>query len=211
MPDIISDSISDFLSDPTVTAVGAAMAAALVALWLAAAWWAYSDAGRRTDSTLAALVAAGWIIVSTPLLVPFALAIYSFARPQQTAAEGRTRHLAAELVDEMGSSAGPGCPACGTPSDPSWLRCPACATWLASPCAGCGSWSTPTLSLCPFCGSEDRMEPAVEMLEPEGYGYGRFRRMRRTRVVGPGRAGRGTGRRSLVTADGRPLAPVRSR
>jgi hypothetical protein len=211
MPDIISQSISDFLSDPTVTAIGAAIAASLVALWLAAAWWAYSDAGRRTDSTLAALVAAGWIIVSTPLLVPFALAIYSFARPQQTASEGRTRNLAAELVDEMGSSAGPRCPACGTPSDGSWLRCPSCATWLASPCAGCGSWSTPTLGVCPFCGSEDRLEPTVERLEPDGYGYGRFRRSRRpTRAIGPGRVARGTGR-PVFAPDGRPLAPVRSR
>lgn len=213
MPDAFADAFADLVSDPTVTAVGGAMGAALVALWLAAAWWAYTDAARRTESTLAALVVAGWIIVSTPLLVPFSLAIYSLARPQQTAAEGRTGHLAGALVDAMEESAGVGCPACGVAIAPGWLRCPSCATWLAIPCAGCDTWSDPTLAVCPFCGSEDRDEPAVLPLEPATSPLGRPRRVRRAlRTVGPGSPNtQRRGRYPLLAPDGRPLAPVRTR
>ena len=212
MSDVFADAFAGFLSDPTVTAVAGAIGAALVALWIAAAWWAYTDAARRTESTLAALVVAGWIIVSTPLLVPFSLAIYSLARPQQTAAEGRTGHLAGALVDAMEESAPGGCPACGVAVAPGWLRCPSCATWLTIPCAGCGTWSDPTLAVCPFCGSEDREVPAVVPLELAS-APGRARRMRRAlRAVVPGsqQPQRG-GRRPQLTSDGRPLAPIRTR
>jgi hypothetical protein len=213
MPEIIGQTIADFLASPTVSAVGLALGVALVALWLAAAWWAYTDAARRTESTLAALVVAGWIVVSTPLLMPFALGIYSLLRPQVTAAEGRTRNLAAELVDEMGDSAAGSCPVCRLPMDPGWLRCPRCTTWLAVPCAGCGSWSEPAMAVCPFCGSEERAEPTVEALDAPMNGLGRGRRSRRPMwAVGPGsqRADR-SGRRPLLASDGRPLAPARGR
>ncbi len=212
MTDAFADAFAGFLADPTVTAVGGAIGAALVALWVAAAWWAYADAARRTESTLASLIAASWIIVSTPLLVPFSLAIYSLARPQQTAADARTRPLAEALVDEMEASAAGSCPACSLAVEPGWLRCPSCATWLALPCTGCGTWSDPILDACPFCGSEVRDEPAVLALEP-AVALGRARRPRRAiRAVGPGSPTlhRG-GRRPLLMSDGRPLAPAHRR
>lgn len=212
MSDAFADAFAGFLADPTVAAIGGALGAALVALWIAAAWWAYTDSGRRTESTLAALIAAGWIIVSTPLLVPFSLAIYSLARPQRTAADGRTHHLAEALVDEMAASAPGGCPACSIEVEPGWLRCPRCSTWLALPCTSCGTWSDPTLDACPFCGSEDRDEPAVVSLEPAA-APGRGRRPRRApRAMGPGSSNvyRG-GRRALLPSDSRSLTPVRRR
>ena len=212
MSDAFADAFAGFLSDPTVAAIGGALGAALVALWIAAAWWAYTDAARRTESTLAALIAASWVIVSTPLLVPFSLAVYSLARPQQNAADARTGHLAGALVDEIEASAAGACQACGLEVEPGWLRCPRCATWLALPCTGCGTWSEPTLDVCPFCGSEDRDEPAVVPLEPAA-AAGRARRPRRVlRAMGPGSPSvyRG-GRRPMLTAEGRPLAPVRRR
>ena len=73
--------------------------------------------------------------MSTPLLVPMSLAIYALARPQQTAAEYRTRRLAHELVDQLENSAPDSCLSCGSTVDPGWLRCPSCTTWLALPCA----------------------------------------------------------------------------
>jgi hypothetical protein len=213
MSDAFADAFAGFLADPTVAALGGAIGAALVALWIAAAWWAYTDAARRTESTLAALIVAGWIIVSTPLLVPFSLAIYSLARPGQTAADARTRHLAGALVDAMEASMAGGCTACGLGVEPGWLRCPRCTTWLALPCTGCGTWSDSSLDACPFCGSEERDEPAVVPPEPPTALPGRARRSRRAiRAIGPGSpsAHRG-GRRPLLTADGRPLVPARGR
>lgn len=200
------------LADPTVTAIGGAVGAALVALWLAAAWWAYTDAARRTDSTPAAMLAAAWIVVSTPLFVPFALAVYALARPQHSAAELRTRRLAAELVDALDEIASAGCLNCGSTVEDGWLRCPSCAGWLALPCALCGSWSDRSLAVCPYCGGEERGEAAVEALEPVA-ALGRPRRGRRQfRAVGPGRvAAARTGQRRPSAPDGRPLAPVRAR
>jgi hypothetical protein len=208
----MADIINRTLADPAVTAIGTAIVVAGVAIWLAAAWWAYADAARRTDSQLAALVVAGWIVLSTPLLLPFSLAIYALARPQQTAAEHRTRSLAAELVGLAEMTAAPLCPGCRAPVDGSWLRCPACTTWLAAPCATCGSWSDRTLPACPWCGAEDRSEPASEAIERVGTDRPlRARRpRRRLRSMAPGDP-RQPGQRRVLAPDGRPLTQVRSR
>jgi hypothetical protein len=155
----MSDLLAQILNDPAVGAVGTAVVMAVVALWLAAAWWAYADATRRTDSTLAGFVAAGWIILSTPLLLPLSLAAYAFARPQVAAADQRTRQLALEL--SMTASR-PACPTCGEGIEASWLRCPSCTTWLAEPCSHCGAWSEAGLDICPMCGDDTRDEPFVQ-------------------------------------------------
>ena len=200
------------LADPTVTAIGGAVGAALVALWLAAAWWAYTDAVRRTDSALAAMLVAAWIVVSTPLFVPFALAVYALARPQHSAAEHRTRRLAEELVDALDEIASADCPSCGETVEEGWLRCPSCASWLALPCRLCGTWSDRMLAVCPYCGGEERGEAAVEALEPAA-AVGRPRRGRRQlRAISPGRqVALRPGQRRPIEQDGRPLAPARAR
>lgn len=208
----MTDFLAQTLADPTVSAVGSAIGISFVALWLAAAWWAYSDAARRTESTFAAFLAAGWVVLSTPLLLPIALAIYTFARPQVTAAEHRSRALVAELGAT--TSYGPACVGCGAPIETAWLRCPDCATWLAAPCAGCGGWSDPRLEICPWCGREGHDAPAVETLAPAASApFPRTRRGRAAwRPVGPGvpRVHRQGHRRIATAADGRPT-PVRGR
>ena len=200
------------LADPTVTAIGGAIGAALVALWLAAAWWAYTDAVRRTDSTPAAMLVAAWIVVSTPLFVPLALAVYALARPQHSAAEHRTRRLAEELVDALDEIASADCPSCDGTVEEGWLRCPSCASWLALPCSLCGTWSDRTLAVCPYCGGEERGEAAVEALDPAA-SAGRPRRGRRQlRAIGPGRqVPLRPAQRRPIEQDGRPLAPARAR
>ena len=206
----MTDFLAQILADPTVSAVGGALAIALVALWLAAAWWAYSDAARRTESSFAAFFAAGWVVVSSPLLLPFSLAVYGFARPPVTAAEQRAR----ALVNELGATtmSGPACAGCGALVDSSWLRCPECATWLAAPCMGCGEWSDPQLEICPWCGREGHDAPAVESLAPVASSIARSRRARTAwRAAGPGpRAHRQGHRRAAAMPDARP-APVRGR
>lgn len=155
MPDFVAET----LADPAVSALGLAIAGAFVALWLAAAWWAYADATRRTEHSLAGFVAAGWILLSTPLLLPLSLAVYVFARPQVPAGDQRVR----TLMQEFGAIAAlqPRCNACGALTDPAWLRCPTCTSWLASACAACGRWSDETLEACPWCGDEARERPAA--------------------------------------------------
>jgi hypothetical protein len=159
----MSDLITQILADPAVTAVSTAVVAAAIALWMAAAWWAYADATRRTESTLAGYIAASWVILSTPLMLPFSLAVYAFARPQVAAGDRRVRSLIAEL----GSTAeDQRCAACGSDVEDAWLRCPTCASWLASPCAACSRWSDVSLELCPWCGDEEREQPFVPRLNP---------------------------------------------
>jgi len=154
---------------------------AVIALWVAGAWWAYADAARRTESSLAGFVAAGWIILSTPLLLPLSLAAYAFARPQVAAADRRTRHLALELAMTPAQAA---CPACAGAIEPTWLRCPSCTTWLAAPCAHCGDWSEAGLEICPMCGSDTRAQPFVQGLSAGAPASQRIRRRRVARRAG---------------------------
>jgi hypothetical protein len=177
MSDLLAETLADTLADPAIGGLGTAVLMAVVALWLAAAWWAYTDASRRTESSLAGFVAAGWIILSTPALLPLSLAAYAFARPQVPAADQRTRALAAALV---ASPTEPACGACGETVETSWLRCPRCTAWLASPCAHCGGWSEASLEVCPFCGGEARRQPFVD--GPSGTA-GKPRRARRRHLA----------------------------
>jgi hypothetical protein len=154
------------LDNPIFPAIGLALAATAGALWVAAAWWAYRDASWRTGSSVLGLGAAAWIVLSSPLLLPLSLGVYVLARPQQTAAQGRSRRLVEELVAQLDATDAGSCPACDTAIDPEWLRCPTCSTWLAQPCGHCGGWSARDLSVCPWCGSEERGTPAVEERQP---------------------------------------------
>jgi hypothetical protein len=148
----MSDLFASLLDNPIVGTAGTALGLAAVAMWLAAAWWAYRDAARRTESSLAGFLAAGWIVLSTPLLLPLSLAIYAFARPGTTAAEHRAQSLVAAL--SFDNVAGSTCSTCGAASEPGWRRCPQCATWLAAACPSCGEWAPAGLELCPFCGRD---------------------------------------------------------
>jgi len=154
----MNDILGQILSNPLVGAIGLALAIGAIALWLATAWWAYGDALRRTESSVAAFGAAGWIILSTPVFLPLALLAYRYARPQVAAADSRAERLAIAL-----SRAGEGmtCPGCATVAQAGWVRCPACTTWLATPCAACGAWSDPAFEIFPLCGVEANGEPTV--------------------------------------------------
>jgi RNA polymerase subunit RPABC4/transcription elongation factor Spt4 len=208
MPDILDE----VLANPAVSATGSALGIAVVVLWLAAAWWAYSDAAHRTESSILAFFAAAWIVLSTPLMLPLSLLVYTFVRPQIAAGDQRTR----ALVQELGATAesAPTCPGCSRLVETGWLRCPECTTWLAAPCVECGSWSDSRLEICPWCGSEDREAPSVVPVAPVGAAT--LRRMRHGRVawraMGPGSPKAQLPlQRVPVSPDGRPLAPVRAR
>lgn len=154
----VEDILAQALSNPIVGTIGLALGIAVVALWLAAAWWAYGDAARRTESSLAAFAAAGWIVVSTPLLLPLALASYRYVRPQVAAGDARSESLAIALSR---AGVGTACPGCAAVTQAGWLRCPACATWLAAPCAACGAWSDPSFEICPHCAADGHGQPVI--------------------------------------------------
>ena len=154
----VANILSDFFASPLVSAAVFALGVGAIGLWLAAAWWTYTDAGRRTESSVLAALAAGWIVVSTPFLLPLSMAIYRAARPQVAAADARAERLAINLSEEAVAAS---CPQCASRIEPGWLRCPRCTAWLAAPCRACGQWTDPTFDICPLCGSEEHLEPRV--------------------------------------------------
>jgi hypothetical protein len=148
----ITSAIGQLLSSPLVGEAATIVAIGGTALWLAAAWWTYLDMTRRTGSEPIRLGAAGWILISTPLLLPLSLPIYLFVRPQQTAAQRESDELVREL--SLADADADRCPGCALVTELGWKRCPACATWLETECADCGRWSRVELSICPWCASE---------------------------------------------------------
>jgi hypothetical protein len=197
----MSNLIDDVIANPLVGAVATAVAIAGVALWIAAAWWAWRDAARRSESTPVAFIAAAWIIVSTPMLLPLSLLVYLVARPQTSAAELRAESLIAAL--NATTLAGSACPGCESRIDAAWLRCPRCATWLSAPCESCGEWSPADLEICPYCAHEGHAVPVVEapqIAATVGLGHRRARRAARARI----------GRRAPVQVADRPVIDHRA-
>ncbi|MEZ0240319.1 MAG: hypothetical protein ACAH65_05925 [Chloroflexota bacterium] len=158
----IGDAAAGVLSSPIVTGILLATGVTLVVVWLAGTWWAYLDISRRTTSELARFGAMALVIVSTPLLLPLSLVVYSLVRPQTTSAERRAAELAGGLGPTLAGRAR--CSACHDVVDPDWRRCPSCATWLASPCDACGEWSEGAFDVCPWCAAAkvDRVPSAPQ-------------------------------------------------
>jgi RNA polymerase subunit RPABC4/transcription elongation factor Spt4 len=155
----MTDLLANLVDASLISGIAFAIGIGAVALWLAAAWWVYADMSRRTRSELARFGAAAWIVLSTPILLPFSLIAYTLARPQATVAQSRSRELALALTPEI--LAVPRCQACGTTVEDEWRRCPVCASWLQLPCAECRRWSAVELAICPWCASEERAMPQL--------------------------------------------------
>jgi hypothetical protein len=148
----MSDFIDSLAGNAAVSGLAFAIGAALIGLWLAAAWWTYADMARRSNAELARFSAAAWIILSTPALLPLALASYALMRPQQTVAERRSKRLFEALAPTLMDA--PTCFDCRAPIDLDWRRCPSCTTWLQSACVACGRWSSRLETLCPWCAAD---------------------------------------------------------
>lgn len=156
--------LDTLVNDPTVGAIGLALAGTALGLWLAAAWWTYTDMARRSSSELARLTAVAWVLLSSPVLLPLALPAYLLARPQATVAERRAQRLFQAIEPAMADGR---CPSCDSSVDVDWRRCPTCTAWLASACADCGEWSALDLDSCPWCaGDKARGVTTVESGQP---------------------------------------------
>ena len=160
----IGDAAAGVLSSPIVTGLLMAMGVTLAVVWLAGTWWAYLDISRRTSSDLARFGAMTLVLVSTPLLLPLSLMVYTLVRPQTTVAERRALELATDLGPAFAGRER--CPACHEAVDHEWRRCPACSTWLASSCDSCGQWSEMAFEVCPWCAAAkvDRIPSAPERI-----------------------------------------------
>jgi len=138
---------------PVVRLVVSGAAVYFVIVWLAAAFWAYQDARRRHASPIVPYLAAGVLVIASPVLFPLALIVYRVVRPAETLAEARARALDNRLtaLERSGLLA---CPGCSKLVDETWLSCPACRTRLAHRCLACGRSMELDWNACAWCATE---------------------------------------------------------
>jgi hypothetical protein len=143
--------IRDVLANPVVAAAGWVLLGTLVVGWLVATLWAFQDAASRSRNPLVRYLAATWILLSGPILLPLSIPVWNLVRP---AARQGDRELA--VVEELYDlrTERPTCFACASRIAPGWVRCPTCSTWLAARCDRCERWAPRDASICPWCAWE---------------------------------------------------------
>jgi double zinc ribbon protein len=149
----IGDAIGSVFDNPVIK-LGIQLAVIYwIILWLAAAYWAFRDMQSRSDNPLAPYLAAGFVILFTPLLFPLAVFTYRVIRPQEKIGEVYERNLAEEaMLAEI--EAIPHCPTCDRRVEAAWIICPSCRTRLNRVCPNCTRLVGLDWTLCAWCGRE---------------------------------------------------------
>jgi len=145
--------IGGFADHPAVRFTILAAGAYVVLVWLATAFWTFQDLRRRHPDPALPYLAAGGVVVASPLLFPLALVVYRIVRPAETLAERRELDLN-DRLDLLEAELRTTCPACGRLTQDDWLACPGCRTRLAHRCAACGRTMGLDWALCGWCGAE---------------------------------------------------------
>jgi hypothetical protein len=163
----------------------------LVVIWLALVYWTYQDAQRRIDDPM--LVGCA----TAASLFPFiGTIVYSIVRPPEYLEDAHERELEIRAAEtRLKVLEARTCRNCGTPVEPSFLRCPSCQRKLRDPCRSCGKPLDPRWRMCPYC--------ETEVSEPQP--AQRERQRRRAEDVEPQRPARRS------EAEGRESAERRSR
>lgn len=129
------------------------LVAYIVLIWLASAFWAYRDMRLRTASAVGPYIAAGMIILFTPIFFLFGLLIYRIVRSKETIAEVNERALAEEaMLAEVQSR--PHCANCERPVHEDWIICPTCRNRLRRVCPNCEHLIELDWTLCAWCGKD---------------------------------------------------------
>lgn len=155
--DIIGEQVAGIVQHPLVVFGIQAVVAYLCILWLASAFWVFRDLHGRTRDPISPYLAAGAVVLFTPLFFPLAVLAYRVMRPACTLAERRTLELETELLSRQVSATG--CPSCRRPIDESWSRCPGCGTRVGDECPACGERVGLDWAVCGWC-AHDFEQPA---------------------------------------------------
>src|SRR3712207_2193292 len=149
----IGATIGGFFATPIVQFTLQAIAAYIVILWLAAAYWAFRDMQLRTENPILPYLAASLIVLFTPAFFIFGVVVYRIIRPQEKIGEVYERNLAEEaLLAEV--EAVKACPTCARRVDDEWIICPSCRTRLNRVCPNCSPLVGLDWSLCAWCGKD---------------------------------------------------------
>ena len=148
----IGDAFAAFFDNPVIGTAGRLIAAYLILVWLASALWAFVDMRRRTSNPIVPYVSAAFVILTSPVLFPFALLVHRVMRPDEFISEHRLLDLQERALVLEAST--PRCPECGHAVDESWLLCPACRRSLGHRCRACGGTVGLDWLVCAWCGAE---------------------------------------------------------
>ncbi len=158
--------IGKIFDNPVVQTGLKAIGLYIVFMWLATAFWAYRDMSQRTTNPIAPYLAAGLIVLFTPILFIFGVILYRILRPGMTVAEANERALAEEaMLVEIESQ--PHCASCGRQVHSDWIICPTCRNRLRRVCPNCSRLVELDWSLCAWCGKDfERPELLQEVAVP---------------------------------------------
>ena len=149
----VGDALNSFFSSEIVQLLGVAIFIYLSVVWLAAAFWAFRDMHDRTENPVLPYLAAGLIILFSPILFVFGVLVYRIVRPAERLGEVYERNLAEEaLLAEV--EAVKTCRGCDRRVDEDWIICPWCRTRLNRVCPNCERLVGLDWSLCAWCGKD---------------------------------------------------------
>ncbi|HYZ70554.1 MAG TPA: zinc ribbon domain-containing protein [Thermoleophilaceae bacterium] len=123
----------------------------LAALWLALAFYTYTDARRRVADPM--LVGTATVAA---LIFPFiGTIVYMIVRPPEFLEDVHERELEIQAAEaRLAQLQGETCPYCEFHVERDFLRCPSCLRRLKEPCRSCGKPLGPRWKICPFCEAE---------------------------------------------------------
>jgi RNA polymerase subunit RPABC4/transcription elongation factor Spt4 len=165
----LEGTFSDIVESDAFQAAIYIIAAYVVLIWLASAFWAYRDMRLRTSSAVTPYVAALAIVLFTPVFFLFGLLLYRIIRPKETIAEVNERVLAEEaMLAEVATHAQ--CANCERPVHEDWIICPSCRNRLRRVCPNCEHLIELDWTLCAWCGKDfERAEsPGTTAFMPSG-------------------------------------------
>ena len=123
----------------------------LAALWLALAFYTYTDARRRVADPM--LVGTATVAA---LIFPFiGTIVYMIVRPPEFLEDVHERELEIQAAEaRLAQLQGESCPYCEFHVERDFLRCPSCLRRLKEPCRACAKPLDPRWTICPFCEAE---------------------------------------------------------
>jgi predicted RNA-binding Zn-ribbon protein involved in translation (DUF1610 family) len=150
--DAVAQTFAQFLGHPAVGVAIRLIALYVVVVWIASAWWVWRDARTRSTDVLVPYLAAGAVLLVTPLLFPLAVVIYRMVRPPLTVSAATSVELQMAMLEEEATHSE--CAACGAIVDDDWVACPTCGAELSVRCTSCGRPLELDWQICAWCAAE---------------------------------------------------------
>jgi len=150
--DEIGKAFGGIVGHPVVTMGARLVLVYLAIVWIASTWWTWRDMRSRTHDPISPYLAAGFVVLFTPLLFLLAVLVYRVLRPPLTLVERDADDLQRRLLEEEAVAVR--CRRCGAAVDDAWMRCPTCGQTLAVRCRSCGRSLGLDWEICAWCAAE---------------------------------------------------------